>query len=150
MPSRLFRPQINRTNFPTLDEIKQLRQRFQVSLTGMLVRWTQLSDFPCATIAIGDGVIQFGWVSEGFRRIGAYRVRRGDRVVGREAMGFAKQDPSVSTYREGSGGGAATCWIDYDRTRIDTMEYYFAIPHTKTIWVVLFVDENDLPEPEFD
>lgn len=150
MPSRLFRPQINQNNFPSLDEIKELRKRFQVSLTGMLVRWTQLSDFPCATLAINDGRIQFGWVSEGFRRIGAYRVLRGEEVVGRDALRFAGADPSVSTYREGSGSGAAACWIDYDRVRLHTMEFYFAIPHTKTIWVFLFVDENDLPVSDFD
>lgn len=150
MPSRLFRPIINRKNFPTLDEIKELRRLFQVSLTGMLVRWAQLSDFPCATIAINDGYIQFGWVSEGFRRIGAYSVLRGEEVVGREALRFAETDPSISTYREGTGSGAVASWIDYDRVRLYTVEFYFAIPHTKTIWVFLLVDEYDLPETDFD
>lgn len=150
MPSRLFRPQINRKNFPTLDEIKEIRRMFQVSLTGMLVRWTQLSDFPCATIAVNDGRIQFGWVSEGFRRIGAYRVLRGEDLVGREALRFADADPSVSAYREGSGSGAVACWLDYERVRLYTMEFYFAIPHTKTIWVLLFADENDLPVSDFE
>lgn len=150
MPSRLFRPRVNRTNFPTLDAIMQIRRSFQVSLTGMLVRWTQLSDFPCAAIATSDGVIQFGWVSEGFRRIGAYTVRRGDEVVGRDALTFAGRDRAISRYREGCGSGAAACWIEYDRIRLDTMEFYFAIPHTKTIWVLLFADENDIPELEYD
>ncbi|WP_417379093.1 ImmA/IrrE family metallo-endopeptidase [Gimesia sp.] len=149
MPSRLFRPHINSTNFPTIDKIKQIRRSFQVSLIGMLVRWTQLSDFPCATIAINDGVIQFGWASEEFRRIGAYRIRRGEEVEGREMQRFARQDPTFSKYREGSGTGAVINWIDYDQKRLDTMEHYFAIPYTKTIWVFLFVDENDFPESDF-
>ena len=132
-----------------IDKIKQIRRSFQVSLIGMLVRWTQLSDFPCATIAINDGVIQFGWASEEFRRIGAYRIRRGEEVEGREMQRFARQDPTFSKYREGSGTGAVINWIDYDQKRLDTMEHYFAIPYTKTIWVFLFVDENDFPESDF-
>lgn len=71
-------------------------------------------------------------------------------MVGRDALRFAATDPLISRYREGDGSGAAVCWIDYDRVRLDTVEFYFAIPHTKTIWVSLFADENNLPEFDFD
>lgn len=146
MPSSLFRPLINKKNFPSIDEIKKVRQSFQVSLIGTLVRWTQLSDFPCATIAVRNGVIQFGWVSEAFQRIGAYRVLRGESVEGRAFRRFSGQDPSFSKYRDGSGSGVGLNWLDYGQKRLDTVEHYFVIPYTKTIWVFLIVDENDLSE----
>lgn len=149
MPSSLFRPNVNKKNFPSIDDIKNIRQSFQVSLIGALVRWTQLSDFPCATIAVKNGVIQFGWVSETLRRIGAYGVRRGEVAEGRAVRSFAGQDLSLSKYYEGTGAGAVLNWIDYDHRRLDTVEHYFAIPYTKTIWVFLLVDENDLPEYDF-
>jgi hypothetical protein len=35
-------------------------------------------------------------------------------------------------------------WIDFDRVRLLTQEFYFTIPHTNTVWVLAIADEGDL------
>lgn len=144
MPSYLLRSIINQQNFVSLSDIHDARQSFQVSLTGMLVRWTQLSDFPCATIVIRDRQIQFGWISPALRERGAYSLLRGSTIRGRDACKFLDFDPSIATYRDGTGSGSLVNWIDYDEVRLLTEEHYFAVPHTRTVWVLVTADENDL------
>jgi len=144
MPSSLLRSTVNRENFVSLSDFHAARRAFQVSLTGMLVRWTQLSDFPCATIATREGQIQFGWVSRALRDRGAYSLLRNTPVRGREARAFIEADPGVRVYRDGTGSGALRNWIDFDEMRLLTEEHYFAIPHTRTVWVLVTADENDL------
>lgn len=144
MPSQLFRPTINRSNFISRTEIHEVRRDFSVSLTGMLVRWTHLSDFPCATIVVRDSQIQFGWVSRSLRDQGAFSLLRGKRVSGKDAIAFIGADSGVQKYREGTGSGAVKSWIDFDQRRLLTEEHYFAIPHSRTIWVFMVADENDL------
>lgn len=144
MPSYLLRSFVNRENFVSRVNFHDTRRAFQVSLTGMLVRWTQLSDFPCATIATRDGQIEFGWVSRALRERGAYSVMRNTPVRGRDARAFIEADPRVRGYRDGTGSGAMKNWIDFDETRLLTEEHYFAIPHTRTVWVLVTADENDL------
>ncbi len=52
MPEYLVAPRINRQTQASTASIKQVAKEFDVSLTSMMVRWTQLSDFPCATLCI--------------------------------------------------------------------------------------------------
>jgi hypothetical protein len=65
-------------------------------------------------------------------------------MIGRDAIAIANGDPEIRSYREGSGS-AVKSWIDFESVRLMTAEYYFAIPHTKAIWVFLFVDERIKP-----
>ena len=144
MPRYLFRRIVNRSNFPSLRDIKAVRQTFQVSLTGMLVRWTQLSDFPCATIATKAGRIQFGWISQPLRDRGAWNLRRGQAVTAKDASAFIQSDPGATDYRDGTGSGAVNNWIDFDQVRLLTEEHYFAIPHSGCVWVLMTADEDEL------
>ena len=150
MPGYLLRPLINHANFPPLEYIHQIRKQFQVSLTGLLVRWTQLSDFPCVTIAIKDKKIQYGWISKSLRDLGAYAVLRGNTVKGRDALTFIDQDPEVRRFRHATGNGAIINWVDFDQVRLLTEEHFFAIPHTGTVWVIATADENDLNYGDYD
>ena len=144
MPAYLLRPIVNAQNFVTRERFHQTRKLFEVSLTGMLVRWTQLSDFPCATIAIKDGVVQYGWVSSALRQRGMFRIRRGERATCKAAKSFITDDISATRYREDSGSGTMANWIDFDEYRLSTEEHYFAIPHSGTVWVLITADEKDL------
>jgi Zn-dependent peptidase ImmA (M78 family) len=144
MPGYLLRPYVNKKNFVTLDEFHEIRTLFKVSLIGMLVRWTQLTDFPMATVAIKNGKIRYGWVSEALRKRGAYKVRKGEACRGKEAKAFIQSEPSLERYRNATGAGSIHNWIDFDRMRLLTQEFYFAIPYTKTVWVFVMADENEL------
>src|SRR5436190_11979537 len=48
------------------------------------------------------------------------------------------------------GAGAIKNWIDYDATRLLTEEHYFAIPHSGTVWILVFADEADLQSRVWD
>lgn len=144
MPGFLLRRAINQQNFVSLMEFLNIRRQFQVSLTGMMVRWVQLSDFPCATIAIRNGKILYGWLSKTLREHGAWRLRKGAKIRGRNALEFVDGDPQVNRFRKGEGSGAMFNWIDFDNRRLPTQEFYFAIPHSQTTWVLAIADENDL------
>jgi hypothetical protein len=150
MPSRLFRPRVNESNFPERSAVQAVRRDFHVSLTGMLVRWVQLTDFPCAVIGIRNSKIAFGWVSEPLRSRGIFQLHSGKPVQGRDARCFIEQDPSIAQYREGSGSGAMRNWLDYESTRLLTAEHYFAVPHTGTVWVLAFCDENEMESRPWD
>lgn len=144
MPGQVFRPRINQSNFPSRSAIQDVRRDFHVSLTGMLVRWVQLSDFPCVVVGVKGGKIAFGWVSERLRSRGIFQLRRGRPVLGRDVQRFINQDPSVGEYRTDSGSGAIKNWMDYDSARLETEEHYFAVPHTGTVWVIAFCDEDEM------
>lgn len=150
MPSYLVRKNVNRENFPKVDDILEVRRQFDVSLTGLLARWTQLSDFPCATVATYQGVIQFGWVSEPLRNQGCYRVRRNHAPECRYFKRFLGQHAPVSTYAQGEGSGNTDYWLDWENRSLDTAEMYFAIPHTGYVWTFLMCDESDLSDDRFD
>jgi hypothetical protein len=150
LPGYLFKPVVNRENFPSQRTLGDARREFHVSLTGMLVRWTQLSDFPCTTIVIHNGRIQYGWISSALRSRGAFRLRYGQQVMGRDAKQFIETDATASSYREGHGAGAIRNWIDFDETKLLTDEHYFAIPHSGTVWVTAFADEADLEGRTWD
>ena len=144
MPRFLLCPRVNKNNFVSQNDFQEIRREFDVSLTGLLVRWTQLSDFPCATIAIRDGIIQYGWISEALRDRGAFKLFRKSRVSGRDVQAFIDTDCTINHYRTGAGSGTIANWIDFDRVQLPTEEHYYAIPHTRTVWVLVTADENDL------
>lgn len=150
MPSTLMRRLVNSSNFPTIGDIKDNRRKFEVSLTSFLARWTQLSDFPCATIATSGGEVLFGWTSQRWHELGCYRVRRGHRPEARYFQRFCSSNSPVEIYREGEGLGSIDYWLDWDRGSINTVEFYFAIPHSNQIWVLLFCDETELMDDRFD
>lgn len=147
MPESLLRRHINQINFPDVDYIRDVVTEFDVSLTGLLARWAQLTHFPCATIGTLQGKIRFGWASESLRKFGVFRLRRGDRPDCRSFLGFAERCSPVSAYKQGDGVGDTDYWFDSERHSFGTRELYFAIPHTGLIWAFLMCDESDFERP---
>lgn len=145
MPEYVLRPRINDEAEPSLESIRSAARDFDVSMTAMMVRWTQLSHFPCATICVRDRTIQWGFVSEGFRSAHLYRARRGAALVGKAANAFLELEPGLGEYREGEGLGLAKSWLDWDGDRIPVTEYYMAIPYSRCLLVFVAADEEDLP-----
>ncbi|MCA9036844.1 MAG: ImmA/IrrE family metallo-endopeptidase [Planctomycetaceae bacterium] len=150
MPSDLLRPRINMDNHPDFGRVLDVRKDFDVSLTGLLARWTQLSDFPCATVVTLNGVVLFGWVSKAFREIGCYRVRRTHKPESRTFRSFVAQNSPVKEYKQKDGYSSTDYWLEYDQRSFETSELYFAIPHSKLIWVLLTCDEGELCGKEYD
>ncbi len=145
MPKYLVAPRINCDLEITLDGIKQAAGIFDVSLTSMMVRWTQLSDFPTATLCVRGGRIQWGFVSERFRLSGLWRARRSAAVSSSDARAFIQLEPSFSHFRQDAGTGYASQWLDGDVERLSVQEFYVVIPYSQSMMVFLRADEDDLP-----
>ena len=139
----LAKPVVNRGP-PTLNTVKSGRAIFDVSLTSMMVRWVQVSDFPCAMCSVRDGIIEWGFTSEAFKKAGAYRVNRGEQMTSRSACRFLSGDPTLSQYREEAGCGTVNAWLSWERRRLDVAEHYVAIPSVKQMLVLITADEEDV------
>jgi len=145
MPKYLVGPHANCEPDATIESIKQAAGAFDVSLTSMMVRWTQLSHFPCATLCVRDGVIQWGFGSEAFRECGLRRCKRGIAPVSGDAKRFVALDPSCATFREGQGTGRAQHWLEGDCDPIDVQEFYLVIPYSRCVMAFVTADQDDLP-----
>jgi Zn-dependent peptidase ImmA (M78 family) len=135
---------------PTLEAVKKGRDVFNVSLTSMLVRWVQMSHFPCAMCSVRDGVIEWGFTSEAFKRAGAYKVNRGENVTSRPACRFLNADPAVSRFREEESTGRVEAWLVWDKGRLDVTEHYVAIPSVKQVLVLITAEEDDVFQEDDD
>lgn len=148
MPKHLVGPRVNSDTDAGMDSIKEAAAVFDVSLTSMLVRWTQLSHFPCATLCVRQGVIQWGFGSEAFRNCGLWKTKRGVGIMSADARSFVKVDPSCGTFREGQGVGFASHWLDGEQDVVDVREYYLVIPYSECVMVFVTADESELPTPQ--
>jgi hypothetical protein len=150
MPPTLLSPMINRDcpPEPTLEDISCVAARFQVSLTSMMIRWTGLSDFPCAVFSVeafSHGIgIRWGWVSEAFVRIHAYWRRYG-KLLSQDAKEFLSSGSGFSRWRSGHGLGLLADWVDTTH-EISVTEYYSVIPHTEHMLVFITASEDDVME----
>ena len=85
-------------------------------------------------------------MSKSLRERGAWALRKGESVRGRNVQSFINADPNVRRFRKANGSGAVFDWIDYDKVRLLTQEFYFAIPHSQTVWAMVMADESDLED----
>ncbi len=108
-----------------------------------------MTNFPCATIAALDGIIKFGWVSGSLQKRGGYKVRRGHKPLSKNFREVAAADFPVRSYREGTGDAESDDWIEMQEG-FDTSEYYFAIPHSGYVWVLIVCNESDLEDDRFE
>lgn len=145
MPKRLLGPRVNCELDATVEAIKLAATDFDVSLTGMMVRWTQVSHFPCATLCIRGGLIQWGFVSEAFRGAGFWRARRNQKPTSRQGGAFLTAHSNLMRYAESVGRGFSTDWIESDGNRVPVDEFYVVIPYSQCVLVFLTADEDDLP-----
>jgi len=129
---------------PTLKALQAGRDLFDVSLTSMMVRWVQLCDYPCAMCSVHEGAIDWGFTSDAFKRVGAYRVNRGSKVTSRSACKLLDADRSLSRYREEEGWGRAEHWLDFDRGDIGVVEYFVVVPSLKSLLVFITAEEDDV------
>ncbi len=156
MPSKLLKPIINRDigDLPDLGDIRKTAGKFQVSLTSMMVRWTRLSDFPCAVFSVSDiggkTGIRWGWVSEAFVQVGAYWRLYGE-FRSKDAKRFLGSVPDLTRWRSGSGIGMMNDWVETDH-RISVKEHYAVIPYANHLLVFLTATEDDLIDcrPDWD
>jgi hypothetical protein len=146
LPRHLLGPRVNMESEPGWDLVREIAGEFDVSLTSLLVRWAQVSDFPCATVCCKGGRVAWGFVSQSFRENGFWRVNRDSPVRSADASRFASSSANSGRYAEGQGLGYAASWLDGKEARVPIREFYAAIPYTNSIMVFLAASEDDVFE----
>ena len=144
MPSYMLSPRINQLADPTLKDIRMLAKDFDVSMTSMMVRWVRLSDFPCGVFSFGAEGIRWGWVSDAFARMGAFRKHKGP-VRSPGAVKFLNAG-ALTRYREGESSGYLHDWVETDESGLGVQEFYAVIPYAGYALVFITAAEDDLPE----
>lgn len=145
MPKYLVGPHVNCEPDATMESLKKAATDFDVSLTSIMVRWTQLSHFPCATLCIRNGLIQWGFCSDAFKECGLGRCKRGVAIVSGDAKKFVALDPSCAMFRESQGSGRAQHWLEGECDPIDVQEFYLVIPYSRCVMAFVTADQDDLP-----
>jgi hypothetical protein len=141
MPSHILGPMVNKTPEPKLQTIQHVAQKFQVSMTRMMLRWVKLSDFPCGIFAIDRNQISWGWVSEPLLRIKA--CNRKIKVVSPDAISFLNNGSS-NRYREGNGKGLLHYWVDIQNMNISVEEFYVNMPYVNYTLVFFYGYEDEI------
>ena len=135
----------------TLKTLQAGRDLFEVSLTSMMVRWVQLSDYPCAMCSVRSGTIDWGFTSGPFKKAGAYRVHRGKPISSGSALDFLEAEPSLTRYRESEGWARSEHWLDSDHDGLGLVEYFVVVPSQNQLLVFLTAEEDDVfPETDDD
>ena len=142
MPSRILSQVINRTPEPYLSKIRDVANKFQVSLTSMMLRWVKLSHFPCGVFSINpDGAIVWGWLSEPLIEINS--SWKNDRIASKDAGKFMTSS-SFEKYREGAGKGLLSDWVRTPHDRLSVEESYCIMPYFRSLLVFIYAYEDEL------
>lgn len=145
VPERLLRPRVNSGPL-SFKKVGEICTQFNVSLTCCSISSVQVSDFPCALVAIKDGAIDWFVSSEPLIEAGFY-PKRGTLSPGARA--------AWQGYGEGqtigpSNGIAAGSWFEtYDRWGLDSVwvdEEFLNIPTMSVVLGLLKIDEKDLTQ----
>ena len=76
MPSRLMRPKVNAGEL-SFARVKDIAKTFKTSLVSTMIRSVQLSDFPCAVVAIRDARVAWSFLSASLNDAGCYPLQGG-------------------------------------------------------------------------
>lgn len=146
MPSRFVRPLVNQGEL-TVARIEQIAQTCGTSRVSAAIRAVELSDFPCALIAVRDGRVAYRSQSECLAPAGCYpdrqRWSRGARRAWDAfAVGEGMPDAQEAQVKD---------WFQtYDDPRgldaVYVTEQYFAAPQMQTLLILLTMDESDLQD----
>jgi hypothetical protein len=142
MPSRILSPIINKIPEPTLEVIKEIANKFEVSMTSMMLRWVKLSHFPCGVFSVNpSGTIAWGWTSEPL--IGIKSFWKNNTVASEDAKNFMAS-LTFEDYEEGTGKGLLSDWVKTPYKCFSVQEYYCIMPFFNSMLVFIFAYEDEL------
>lgn len=145
MPASLLGPMVNEGEMSFAD-IEGWAGEFKTSVTSTARRAVELSDFPCALVGVREGRVAFSFHSEAMINGGCYPRPRGSALP---AGAMAKwQAFAGGCLLDSEGQAVARAWCQtYDNDRADgapVSEYYFGVPPTQTLLVLLTIPEEEL------
>jgi len=145
MPSDLLRSLVNEGDL-TFALIEQWAKAFQTSITSTARRSVELSDFPCALVGVRDGRVAYSFHSRALIEGGCSpRPRSCDLPDAARSKWPAFQ---AGTASGATGQAFARDWfLTYDRDdagQAPVYEYYYPVPATQTLLVLLTIPEEEL------
>lgn len=142
MPSRILSPFINSVSEPDLSKIKEVANKFHVSLTSMMLRWVRMSHFPCGVFSVNtDGTIAWGWTSDSLIGINSFRKNNG--IASKDSKKFVASS-TFDRYSEGAGKGFLSNWVSTPHDRLSVEEIYCIMPFFHSMLVFIYAYEDEL------
>jgi hypothetical protein len=140
MPRSLFDLDI-RNKTPSFQHIRQLAERYDVSITACGLRWIELTHECAALICVEDGRVKWKRLSRGLR----YSLTPSGTRVAPETLVAAVQRGEAS-----SGALEAVppwAWLERPPERTEVLESAFAIPSLNQVLSLILV-EDEVDEDE--
>lgn len=151
MPERLIRRIVNQ-DVLSLAAIEQIAEAFQTSLVSTALRCVELSDFPCALVALRDGAVAWSTRSHALIDAGFYPPTRGD--GGSPTAKSQWSAFAAGTARKAKGSAVGSQWFHtFDRDELEHVhvtEHYLPVPTMSTLLVLLAVPEDELCDRDDD
>ena len=142
LPTRLVRPLVNDDEL-SFNVIGDIAGRFEVSRTCTAIRCVQLSDFPCALVAIRGGVISWSVLSDRLIEERIYPPSRGSAGSANATRECANEDAVGKEHSSTVGRWFRT----FDREQLQGVhvtERYLAVPSMDTVLALLTIPEDEL------
>lgn len=151
MPERSIRRFVNR-DVLSLDAIEQIATVFQTSLVSTALRCVELSDFPCALVALRDGSVAWSTRSQALIDAGFYPpTRGGDGSPTAKAQCSAFATGEARKVRCSAFGRQWFRTFDRDELEhVHVTEHYLPVPTMSTLLVLLTIPEDELTDRDDD
>lgn len=150
MPSKLLRPMVN-AGLLTLSVVEDLAARFDTSVLSTAIRAVQLSDFPCAVLALRDGRIAWTLASSCLSKEGCYPMSRAP-ITSPTAKVQWDAFTRGGSQKASSSGRVARWFRTFSRedlADVSLQEEYLPVPSLNTLMVLLSIEERDF-YPDMD
>ena len=125
---------------------------FETSLVSTMLRSVQLSDFPCAVVAIQDGAIAWGFRSQALIDADLCPPARGG--TGPPLCVEQWADFQAGCAQKATGSAFVGQWFrTYERDELDRLhgdEHYLPVFSMGTLLVLLSVPEDEIPLKDED
>jgi hypothetical protein len=144
MPRRFVSPIVNQGEL-TVARIEQIAQTCGTSRVSAAIRAVELSDFPCALVAVRAGRVAYRSQSECFAPAGCYPERQRWSPTARRAWEAFAAGGRLPEAKEAQIKDWFQTYDDpHDVDSVYVTEQYFAAPQMQTLLVLLTMDESDL------
>lgn len=112
MPSRLTRASLAKAPIG-LDGVRYLANDAETSLTAAAIRTAECASYPVAVVVSRGGQVAYGFLSEGFKRLGRLRfLRKGDSLPATFTRTFNADPEKVRQGRTGCGATTLAAWFN--------------------------------------
>ncbi|MCB0311492.1 MAG: ImmA/IrrE family metallo-endopeptidase [Bdellovibrionales bacterium] len=143
-PTKLLSPLINRSEL-SFSVIEQLAQKFNVSVVSAAISSVQMSDYPCALVALNQGRIKWQSLSPPLLEAGCYPNYG---ATPKHLPSLWEKVSSGSVGLSERNSSRIDSWFNtYDNYRLGSCyfeETYFSVPVMETLLVLLAADEKDI------